>query len=320
MLTTWCRVLTRTTGVNALKSHLAYGTVIPVGHRGLATVTAPKKAASTVTKKTAATKSTTTAKAAPASTATSKKAAPKTAAATAKKPATAAKKTASTKEEDNAPKKRGKKTEEEKAKEKEREKIKSLLGRALDPPVIHPVNSPWITFLQQKYAALKNTGTPYALGKDTAQWAQEYKNLSPAQLEELKAQAEASKGTNQQALSEWIKQYTPAQIHDANLARASIRLIKERSEKTPRGLAGSFPPIPDHRFPTGRRTANILYIKERMASFPKEKKFEALPVLMKEFNALSEAEKQKWKDLADQDAIRYDNELRTIGIEPRKTE
>ncbi|KAF8458963.1 hypothetical protein BGX38DRAFT_1325963 [Terfezia claveryi] len=309
MLTSWARVLTRAAGLSTLQSLPAYKAVIPVGKfipRGIATTTIPKKGASNsaVSKKT----TTTTTNAAkplvqPKSTSKTKKAtpvAPKVAVQTTEKAA-----------------KKPKKTEEERVKEY----IKSLLEKALDPPTLSS-GSPWVLFLKDKFEASKGSGESVAasLKKEHANWANEYKNLAPADLEALQARAAKVKGNAGEALASWVKQHSPAEIHQANAARLTLRHIKAKSDPVPRGLKrNSFAPIPDDRYPLRARSANILYVKEKFASVPKEKRVESLPTLMKEYSALPESEKQKWKALSAKDVIRYHNELRNIGIEPPST-
>ncbi|KAF8422086.1 hypothetical protein EV426DRAFT_718447 [Tirmania nivea] len=310
MLTPWGRVLTRTAG--ALPFLPAYRTVIPVGQfipRGLATATASKKTTATATKAAkapvgeTATTSTTT-----------KKAAPKTAVANQKTAAAKEKTAAKDAETAEKPGRKPKKTDEE----KQKEHVRALLERALDPPEI-PTKSAWVYFLKEKFEGNKGTGEGVAkiLQREHASWSNEYKNLTPAQLEALQNKAASVQDSKQQALQDWVKQHSPAEIHQANLARAALRLIKARADPVPRGLKGSrFSPIPDSRYPLRARTANILYVKDKFATLPKEKRVDALPTLMKEFTALPEAEKQKWRELSAQDVIRYHNELRNIGIEP----
>ena len=180
MLTPWGRVLTRTAGLSALQSLPAYKVVIPVGKfipRGLATATVPKKAAnsSTITKK-ATTTTTKTAKAPvkTAATSTTKKAAPKASAVAQKKTAAKDVETA------EKPARKPKKTEEE----KQKEHIKSLLEKALNPPILS-TKSAWVCFLKEKFETHKGTGEGVAalLKREHTNWSNEYKNLTPAQLE-----------------------------------------------------------------------------------------------------------------------------------------
>ena len=310
MLTPWGRVLTRTAGLSALQSLPTYKVVGQFIPRGLATATAPKKAAtnSTVTKK-ATTTTTKTAKAPVKTTATSttKKAASKTSEDAQKKTAAKAVETA------EKPAKKPKKTEEE----KQKEHIKSLLEKALHPPILS-TKSPWVCFLKEKFETHKGTGDGVGalLKREHSNWSNEYKNLAPAQLEvrivsqtyytmftnslflpsfikALQDRAAIMKGTAKQVLDNWVRQHTPAQIYQANVARAALRHIKAKADPVPRGLKSKrFAAIRDDRYPLRARSPNILYVKEKFATLPQEKKSEALPTLMKEFATLPETEKQ----------------------------
>ena len=207
MLTPWGRVLTRTAGLSALHSLPAYKAVIPVGQsipRGLATATVPKKAANsrpTATKKTTTTviktvkapvKKTT-------STSTTKKAAPKTATAaqkrnastiavnTAKKPLTPEQQKKRAEQENNRAEREQERAEKRKLKaekEKKKDQIKSLLEKALDPPRTS-TGSTWVCFLKEKFEPFKGSGEGVAaiLKREHTNWSNEYKNLTPAQLE-----------------------------------------------------------------------------------------------------------------------------------------
>ncbi|RPB28464.1 hypothetical protein L211DRAFT_833429 [Terfezia boudieri ATCC MYA-4762] len=308
MLISSGRVLTRAAGLSALQSLPAYKAVIPVGKfipRGLATTTAPKKAASSsaVSKKTTITTKAAKAPVKPTAASTTKKAAP------------VAPKVAVEPTEKSS--KKSKKTEEE----KQKENIKSLLEKALDPPPLS-TKSIWIWFLKDKFESCKGTGENVAtiLKREHKNWVNEYKNLAPADLQALQAKAEMMSGNAGEAFANWVKQHSPAEIRQANLARAALRNIKAKSDPVPRGLkSNSFAAIPDDRFPLRARSANILYIKEKFASLPKEKRADALPALMKEYTALPESEKQKWKALSAKDLVRYHNQLKDIGIEPPST-
>lgn len=305
-------MLARTAGLSALQSLPACKVVIPIGQfipRGLATATAPKKAVRgvIVTKKVIPTKATKApVKKKTATTSISKKAAPKTAVQKKKKGTTA--------KAANPSVKKPKRTEEE----KQRQHIRSLIERALDPPH-RQTSSPWVSFLKEKFDTYKGPkqGVGAILGGERANWSKEYKALTQAQLAAYQDRAVSTKDTKQQEFNSWVVQHTPAEIHEANRARAALRHIKAKSNPVPFGLKSkTFAAIPDERYPLRPRSANVLYVKEKFASVPKEKKFGSLGTLMKEFTTLPEAEKQKWKERSAQDLIRFHRELKSIGIQP----
>ena len=118
-------------------------------------------------------------------------------------------------------------------------------------------------------------------------------SLIPSFIKALQSRAATSKGTKQQALDNWVRQHTPAQIYQANVARAELRNIRAKADPVPRGLKSNrFAAIPDDRYPVRARSPNVLYVKEKFSTLPKEKRYEALPGLMKEYATLPETEKQ----------------------------
>lgn len=88
-----------------------------------------------------------------------------------------------------------------------------------------------------------------------------------------------------------MKAHRPSAIHEANVARAAIRRLK-KLEITPIGLRGSFPSIPDDRYPIRPRSAHVFYIMEKMKTLPQEERKGALGSLVKEFSVLGQADKQ----------------------------
>ena len=89
-----------------------------------------------------------------------------------------------------------------------------------------------------------------------------------------------------------MKAHTPAEIHQANVARSSIRRLKSQFDPAPIGMRGSFRPIPDERYPIRPRSAHIFYIMEKMGTLKQEDKKGALGPLVKEFFELPVADKK----------------------------
>jgi hypothetical protein len=263
--------------------------------------------------------STTTKKAAPV---TKKAAAPATKKPTAK--AVAAKKPVAKKAAVKKPKavakvvkkpKKVKKTDEQ----EQSALIKDLKEKALDPPAIRSTSNKWLTFLGEKFAPYKGSGKSFidVLSQNKDAWKAEMDALPPAQLQELQARADRNKNINKIALQEWVSSHTPAQIHEANRARARLTKIKSSADPAPYGLQSfTFNEIPDDRFPKRPRSAPIFWGMEQMEHIPTNEKIKVLIECMKGFKNLPENEQKKWNELAKKDRERYLHELIAAGIEP----
>lgn len=72
--------------------------------------------------------------------------------------------------------------------EKQKEHIKDLVEKALEPPSLRGTSSSWVAFMREKWASEKEKGTAglnvvKSMQEHGSEWVNEYKALSPAQLE-----------------------------------------------------------------------------------------------------------------------------------------
>jgi len=200
-------------------------------------------------------------------------------------------------------------TPEERQIIKDKEKVRTLLQTALKPPAIHTGSSAWIAFLKGKFGSTEKADI-----SNVKEWTSEYKSLTPAELENLKAKAQVAKGDKVKALATWVKKHSPVQIYQANLARRQIRKMKRTLTPVPIGMRGPFSAIPDDRLPIRVRTPQVFYIMEKMSSLAQEKRASALGGLVKEYNALPAAGQKKYRDQAAADVTRFRNEMKAAGF------
>ncbi|KAJ5301981.1 hypothetical protein PENANT_c057G03711 [Penicillium antarcticum] len=131
-----------------------------------------------------------------------------------------------------------------------------------------------------------------------------------------RAQAEENRAANKAAFEEWLKSYTPLQIRQANTARASLLRIEDK----PRSKR--WPTIQDERLVKRPATSYNIYCSERLKSGHYTDAPERMSAIGKEWNAMSETEKEPYHKLAAEDYVRYQKEHQEVyGFPvPSKTE
>ncbi|KAF2798644.1 hypothetical protein K505DRAFT_346420 [Melanomma pulvis-pyrius CBS 109.77] len=276
-----------------------YRTVLVQNRRSYATAAAVKKP---VTRKAAATKPTATVKKAVKKAAAAKKKAPATkrkTAASKKKPAAKRKPVARKKKPvTKARPKRAKKvlTPEEKQKLQLRElKKKALRG----PP--HVAISAWQAFTSE---AIKAAGSGTVQEKLAAAGAK-FKDLTPAEREHYNHVATEKNAIRKAAYKDWVESHTPEEIRVANRARATIR----RRHKAAGGktVPAHTVKIHDEREVKAPRLPFLRFSIERRATgdFKNIAIPDASKLIGKEWHALTESEKQPYKDayLSEKEAL-----------------
>ncbi|TAQ88506.1 hypothetical protein B7494_g3130 [Chlorociboria aeruginascens] len=167
----------------------------------------------------------------------------------------------------------------------------------------------WNLVLQDTMRAAKRDGDdPKSVFKATAAEAStKFKSLSPEEIEHYNQKASKNKADNDIAYKEWVTQYTPDQIRNANIARAALKRRKIKSSH-------NFLPIQDERLPLRPRSSLNFFTQERWSSgdmkglaFP-----EATALIVKEFKDLPASERKVLDDRVAADLQRYEQEYRTV--------
>ncbi|KAL2858383.1 hypothetical protein BJX68DRAFT_165473 [Aspergillus pseudodeflectus] len=189
-----------------------------------------------------------------------------------------------------------------------RQLVRSLKETALQPPKRLPTVARVIA-VGRKYAearAATSGGVTEVLKKAIALTD----SMSADEREQYKNQAEANKIANEAAYEAWIKSHTPKQIQEANHARRRLGQLNV----TKRVVL-----LKDDRLvkrPTGPYFFFIADKREAGSGIGKSVTEEASH-LGEEWKNLTQAEKEKYIQLAKADSERYDREhLETYGIPP----
>ncbi|KAJ5832429.1 hypothetical protein N7474_000740 [Penicillium riverlandense] len=203
-------------------------------------------------------------------------------------------------------------TEEQKAAKAERKKetqrralVQQLKQTALTPPKRLP-DQYFSLVVQDKYADVK---TPSITQSEAFQAVSRIaSSLSAEEKERYEAQARANMATNAAQYDQWLKQHTPLQIKEANLARRRLSTLVKKNYRQ----------IRDDRLVKKRSSAFMFYVQERYASgdFRHMKVTDATSRVAQEWKGLTESEKQKYHDLQAEDQARYRREyLQVYGKE-----
>ncbi|CAL5870886.1 uncharacterized protein PFLUO_LOCUS5127 [Penicillium psychrofluorescens] len=203
-------------------------------------------------------------------------------------------------------------TDEQKAAKAERKKVvqrralvQQLKQNALTPPKRLP-DQYFSLVVQDKYADVKNPSiTQSEAFKAVSQIAS---SLTAEEKERYEAKARANMATNAAQYEQWLKQHTPLQIKEANLARRRLSTLVKKNYRQ----------IRDDRLVKKRSSAFMFYVQERYASgdFLHMKVTDATTRVAQEWKGLTESEKQKYHDLQAQDQVRYRREyLQVYGKE-----
>lgn len=269
--------------------------VVAVFTRGLATAVAPKRTTRATTaaasKKAPAAKKTTSTK--------------KTTTKTAKKPA--AKKAVKSKAKPKA-KKAAKKPATRKPKkltdeQKDRIKLRALKERALlkEQPAKLPVTS-WNLYLVKNLKERLNKEPKPTFADAIRQLSAEHKALPEQEKEKLDLEAQKNKTANEINLKNWIDSHSVQEIREANVAR---NLLKRRKSAPTKHT------LPDSRFPKGRLTAYMAYVKARYTS----QEFEGLQSkarlshISSEWKEFNDEQRKPYVDIEKTDRARYEKEM-----------
>ncbi|KAL9094289.1 MAG: hypothetical protein Q9165_003429 [Trypethelium subeluteriae] len=146
------------------------------------------------------------------------------------------------------------------------------------------------------------------------------RSLSPAEREHYNHLVNEKKASDASKHREWIHSYTPERIRQANKARASlIRRLTTTSpnpghKKYPKFQGRVIALIPDDRTVKGPRKAYTYFTLDRhqsgdMKGVPVT---EAAKLIGNEFKALTASEKQKYKNMEEEDYARYKREFKDV--------
>ncbi|KAK6006466.1 hypothetical protein QM012_006876 [Aureobasidium pullulans] len=193
-----------------------------------------------------------------------------------------------------------------KAKEaKKKEDVKLLKAQALTPPKYRQLNA-WSVYVKEN--SKSNSGP---VSENIKTLAQEFKNLSSSEKEHINHLVTEYNAKSLREFQEWLNGHTPAQILEANVARARLRrLVADSGSK--------YALIKDPRLIKKPTSSYLHYHTERLASgdFRGIGAQVSAKDIAKEFKALSASEKKKYEDLAAKDIERYHREhLEVYGFE-----
>ncbi|KAK4128389.1 hypothetical protein N657DRAFT_19948 [Parathielavia appendiculata] len=287
------RLWVRSTSRLAAKLPARVAPIIPSGvrvaavfSRGFAEAGRPKKTSKAATSKVAK-------KAAAKKPATKKKTATKKPARKAKK-APAAKKAKPVKAKKPL-------TEEEKVKREIRALKKT--GLLKEEPARLPEN-PWLVYSSQRVKkAYLELGPDLNLPDVMAGLASDYKALSTAEMEELRAVCAQNKIANKTALRNWLDNYTPQQIHEANLARKQLRRKHKIQTR---------PTFDDPRYPSRPLNSYAAFVKSRFhvsgINDPTSAKSTLLRIAS-EWKQLGAEERKAFEEIAKTDSDRFAKEM-----------
>ncbi|CZT48290.1 uncharacterized protein RSE6_08965 [Rhynchosporium secalis] len=165
--------------------------------------------------------------------------------------------------------------------------LKALKAVALQAPDAKPTK-PWLLYVSDM---IVNREPGQSFGDIIQATANKWKNLSPAELEVYNRRANENKAENAAAYKKWVESHTPDEIRQANLARAALRRLKGNKAKKPSN-------IKDERQPKRALSAQFFFHRERWASGDLKgiRIPDATALLFKEWNELSPAQKQVYKE------------------------
>ncbi|KAG9943002.1 hypothetical protein KCU85_g8966, partial [Aureobasidium melanogenum] len=189
--------------------------------------------------------------------------------------------------------------------EKKKEEVKLLKTKILTPPKYRQLN-PWSVYVKEN---AKSVAGP--VSEIAKVLAQQFKSISSIEKENLDHSVNELNAKSLREFQEWLSNHTPAQIYEANVARARLRkLLASTSSK--------YALIKDDRLVKRPISSYLQYHNERLASgdFRGIPAPDASKTVATEFKAMSATEKQKYVDLAAKDVERYHREhLEVYGFE-----
>ncbi|CAK7265387.1 hypothetical protein SEPCBS57363_001556 [Sporothrix epigloea] len=192
-------------------------------------------------------------------------------------------------------------TPEEKTKLRVRELKKAAL---LKEPAKLPEH-PWILFIAEKTKGVKTAdGARANLGKIMPELSQEFKALSPQEVQRLRDTADQNRGTNAKDYEAWVESHTAAQTVAANRARTRLNRIANTRRRL----------IHDARIPKRPTSSFSIFTKERWATNELSGRplAEAARTLATEWKSLPATERQHYDDLAKTLSEKYTQEMVTI--------
>ncbi|KAG9925663.1 hypothetical protein KCV02_g9656, partial [Aureobasidium melanogenum] len=137
--------------------------------------------------------------------------------------------------------------------EKKKEEVKLLKTRTLTPPKYRQLN-PWSIYVKENS---KSVAGP--VSESAKVLAQQFKNMSSIEKEHLNHQVNEHNAKSLREFQEWLNNHTPAQIYEANVARARLRkLTFDTSSK--------YAPIKDDRLVKRPISSFLQYHNERLNS------------------------------------------------------
>jgi len=209
----------------------------------------------------------------------------------------------------------------------QRAEIKDLKKAALEPPVKSGVRSAWLVFSKEKGGELRERianesdsegrategKTPLAtiksqLAAHSKNVSAAWKNVTPAELEHYNHLAHVSNEASDAEYKRWVESHDVNEIKLANLARQKLRRSLDAKG------AKKWPAIKDERQVKRATTSYVQFSVSRQASgdFTHIKIGERAKLLSQEWKALSDEEKQKYKNLATRDAERQSSEESSV--------
>ncbi|KAJ5893926.1 hypothetical protein N7495_005617 [Penicillium taxi] len=189
------------------------------------------------------------------------------------------------------------KQKETKKKQKARAELAELKKTALEPPTKLPKTT-WRVAFREMFPQSKGETN----SENFALTIAAVKNLSDAELEPFREQAEKNRATNESELSSWLKTFTPKQILDANKARLALtRLTGKR-----------WPALSDDRLVKNVRPSYFLFMQDHANEYPGQPVTQVTTLLSQVWKGLSDAEKEPYIQKANEDKARYIREYKEV--------
>ncbi|KAK3182222.1 hypothetical protein K4F52_006399 [Lecanicillium sp. MT-2017a] len=215
---------------------------------------------------------------------------------------TGAKKTATKKKATKkkaAPKKKAKKAKKPlTAEEKEKAEIRELRKMSLSKgPDLKP-ESAWAVYVSQNVTSGGQTLVEQVKGISAS-----FKSLSDFEKTRLQDVAQDNQAMNKETRRRWVESYPPEAIYMANLARRRLsrKLNKRRTHL-----------IHDDRLPKRAATPYTLFLKERYHTVSQDSAQETFRVVGQEWKSLPDSEKTKYREVAQQEAGKSREQLKTL--------
>ncbi|KAI6346192.1 hypothetical protein MCOR25_010991 [Pyricularia grisea] len=246
-----------------------------------------------------------------------KKAAPKKKATTAAKPKTT--KAKAVKKSVDKPQKSEEAIKAEKLAAKKKDLIaekKRLLEVALLPePATEPIRAAQL-YIKEAFAEARSN---LVVLPKLAQCVAEFKELSPAELQEYEERAAKNEIANKAAYQAWVESHTPAQINEANKARTRLSRVFNVKRVGKSVVAKK---IKDDRIPSAPLSAYLIFVQNKMkqAGFSSEtnsgklKASHVMSGVAAEWRSLSDTERKVYEDLSIADKARYEKAMQELNM------